>query len=312
MAPDIGPLTTRTDMTELIVLNLATTHAMEAVSMDGSRVRTLVSDLDEGPDGVVVDRQNRHIYWTNMGTPDPGALPGTEPTFFARNGSIERVDFDGSHRRTIVPRGAFTTGKQLTADFGTGKLYWCDREGMQVLRCDLDGSRLETLVAAGIGDDVRDARNHCVGIAVDTVRGLVYWSQKGAPDAGQGRIFRAPIEIPRGRTPSERDDIELLWASLPEPIDLDLDDVGMLVWTDRGAEPDGNTLNRARVQPHIGKPQICSRGYHEAIGLATLDGETYYVGDLSGWIRCVNLRDGTDRELVRLEAGLTGLALADL
>jgi hypothetical protein len=299
-------------MTEIIVLNLATTRAMEAVSMDGSHVRTLISDLDEGPDGIVVDQQNGHIYWTNMGSPDPGAPVGTEPSFFTRNGSIERVDFDGSHRRTIVPRGAFTTGKQLTADFAAGKLYWCDREGMQVLRCDLDGSRLETLVAAGIGDDARDARNHCVGIAVDLDRRLIYWSQKGAPDAGQGRIFRAPIEIPRGRTPTERDDIDLLWTGLPEPIDLDLDRGGMLVWTDRGAESHGNTLNRARVQPHIGAPQICSRGYHEAIGLATVDGETYYVGDLSGSIRRVNLTDGTDRQLIQLAAGLTGLALANL
>ena len=93
---------------------------------------------------------------------------------------------------------------------------------------------------------------------------------------------------------------------------MHLDGRGMLVWTDRGAEPDGNTLNRARVQPHIGAPQICSSGYHEAIGLATLDGETYYVGDLSGSIRCVNLADGTDRQLIQLAAGLTGLALANL
>jgi len=34
---------------------------------------TLVSDLDESPDGVVVDQQCGQIYWTTMGTPDPGA-----------------------------------------------------------------------------------------------------------------------------------------------------------------------------------------------------------------------------------------------
>jgi hypothetical protein len=32
-----------------------------------------VSDLDESPDGVVVDQQRGHIYWTTMGTLDPGA-----------------------------------------------------------------------------------------------------------------------------------------------------------------------------------------------------------------------------------------------
>lgn len=57
---------------------------------------------------------------------------------------IERVNLDGSDRRTVVPRGALTTGKQLTADFEAGLLYWCDREGMQVLRCRLDGSGMET------------------------------------------------------------------------------------------------------------------------------------------------------------------------
>ena len=52
---------------------------------------------------------------------------------------------------TIVPRGAFTTGKQLTADFDEGVLYWCDREGMQVLSCNLDGSDLRALVVTAVG-----------------------------------------------------------------------------------------------------------------------------------------------------------------
>jgi hypothetical protein len=300
-------------MTDLVVLNLAK-REIQAVSLDGAQVRALVDGVDETPDGVVADPERGHIYWTNMGTPDPGASPGTEPTFFTRNGSVERVDFDGGNRRTIVPRGAFTTGKQLTADFAEGKLYWCDREGMQVLRCDLDGSNLETVVVAGIGDDAAgDARNHPVGVAVDPVRRMIYWSQKGAPNAGEGRIFRAPIDIPSGRSAADRDDIELLWANLPEPIDLHLDADGMLVWTDRGNPPDGNTLNRARVQPDIGNREICSRGYQEAIGLATADGLTYYVGDLAGGhIRAVNVSDGTEHEVTTLGPGLTGLALVDL
>ena len=75
----------------------------------------------------------------------------------------------------------------------------------------------------------------------------------------------------------------------------------------------GNSLNRARVEPTIGKHEICSRNYAEAIGLATSDGVTYYVGDLqAGHIRLVNLADGTDRVLITLGRGLTGLALAEL
>jgi sugar lactone lactonase YvrE len=296
-------------MTELLVLNLRL-RLLQAVALDGSSVRTVLTGLDEMPDGVVVDHQNGHVYWTNMGKSDGGAVTG-EPNFFTRNGSIERVDLDGGNRQTVVPRGTFTTGKQLTADFAERKLYWCDREGMQVLRCDLDGSNVEALVVTGEGEDNLDARNHCVGIAVDTTERMLYWTQKGPPDAGQGRILRAPIDIPTGHTASDRDDVETLWDALPEPIDLDLASDGHLVWTDRGAEPLGNTVNRARVKPQVGTPQICSRGYAEAIGLTTADDVTYYVSDLGGSIRAVNLADGTDRKLVDLGPGLTGIALTD-
>ena len=136
---------------------------------------------------------------------------------------------------------------------------------------------------------------------------------EGASDAGQGRIFRCGTDFPAGRTAADRDDIELLWQDLPEPIDLDLDRSGNLVWTDRGAEPDGNTLNRGQVQPAVGEYTILSRGFQEAIGLATADDTKYYVSELrSGGIRAVNVADGTQRELAQLGPGVTGVALAEL
>ncbi|CQD22039.1 Low-density lipoprotein receptor repeat class B [Mycobacterium lentiflavum] len=298
-------------MIELLVLNDGK-QEMQAVSLDGTRVRTLIAQLDERPDGIVVDQSRGHVYWTNMGAPDPGGGPRSE-TAYARNGSLERADLDGTNRVTIVPRGAFTTGKQLAADFDAGVLYWCDREGMQVLRCNLDGSDLRPLVVTGVGDaDAQTIANHCVGIAVDLERRLVYWTQKGAPKAGEGRIFRAPLDLPVGVSPRHRRDVELLWKDLPEPIDLHLFGGQTLVWTDRGAEPDGNTLNRATVQPALGTPEIVSRGYHEAIGVAAISDSELYVGDLGGGIRYVNLDTGVDTELSHLGFGLTGLALADL
>ena len=298
-------------MTELLVLNDGK-QELQAVSLDGTRVRTLITGLDERPDGIVVDQSRGHIYWTNMGAPDPGAGPRAEVAF-ARNGSLERADLDGTNRVTIVPRGAFTTGKQLAADFETGVLYWCDREGMQVLSCNLDGSGLRPLVVPAVGDQAAHTiSNHPVGIAIDLDRRLLYWTQKGAPKAGEGRIFRAPIDLPPGVSPQHRDDIELLWKDLPEPIDLHLFGGATLVWTDRGAEPEGNTLNRAVVQPTVGTPEILSRGYREAIGVAAVSESQFYVGDLGGSIRHVNLDSGVDTELVHLGPGLTGVARAEL
>lgn len=298
-------------MTELLVLNDGK-QQMQAVSLDGTRVRTLITGLGERPDGIVVDQNRGHVYWTNMGAPDPGAGPLAEVAY-SRNGSLERADLDGGNRVTIIGRGAFTTGKQLAADFERGVLYWCDREGMAVLCCNLDGSGLRPLVVPAAGEQAAQVvANQPVGIAVDLGRRLLYWTQKGAPKAGEGRIFRAPLDLPADTSPQGRDDIELLWKDLPEPIDLHLFGGETLVWTDRGAEPEGNTLNRAAVQPTVGAPQVLSRSYHEAIGLAAVSQTEFYVGDLGGSIRHVDLDSGVDTELVHLGPGLTGIALAEL
>src|SRR4029077_7506675 len=101
-------------------------------------------------------------------------------------------------------------------------LYWCDREGMRVMRANLDGSGIETLIETGHGDeDRRDARKWCVGIALDVDRGHVYWTHKGPDNAGQGRICRAGINIPVGQTPSTREDIELLYDVIEGTLTLD-------------------------------------------------------------------------------------------
>src|SRR5258705_7907814 len=209
---------------------------------DGSDLRTIVNEGRKLPDGIVVDVARGHIYWTNMGNPK------------ANDGTIDRADLDGTNVTNIVPSGATWTPKQLQLDAKNRKLYWSDREGMRVMRANLDGSNIETLIETGHGDEERrDARNWCVGIALDVDRAHVYWTQKGPDNAGQGRIFRAGIDIPKGQTPSSRKDIELLYDALPEPIDLDLDLANRTIyWTDRGDPPRGNTVSRAPMDVTLG------------------------------------------------------------
>src|SRR5712664_1876753 len=150
-----------------------------SVNPDGSDKKVLVSEC-RIPDGVAIDVEAGHLYWTNMGVPN------------RNDGSIERVDLDGRNRKTIVPEGGTFTPKQLHLEKETGKLYWCDREGMRVMRSNLDGSKIETLVDTSRGNarPGADARKWCVGIALDVEGGKLYWTQKGAEKAGQGRIFR--------------------------------------------------------------------------------------------------------------------------
>src|ERR1700757_3051255 len=112
---------------------------IHSVNADGSDRKVIVTGA-RIPDGVVVDSQAGHIYWTNMGVPSKN------------DGSIERADLDGQNRRTIIPEGETFTPKQLHLEKKSGKLYWCDREGMRVMRSNLDGSKIETLVDPSQGD----------------------------------------------------------------------------------------------------------------------------------------------------------------
>jgi hypothetical protein len=84
-------------------------------------------------------------------------------------------------------------------------------EGMRVMRANLDGSNIETLVDTSGGDPRPGpvAGKWCVGIAPDLEDGKIYWTQKGPDNGGQGRILRANLEIPQGQRAADRNDIEV-------------------------------------------------------------------------------------------------------
>lgn len=276
--------------------------------MDGTDVATEFADLGT-PDGVQVDRSTGCVYWTEMGK----VTDAVEMSFDAPDGTIERARLDGSERVTLVGNGAIVSPKQLYHDRTNGYLYWCDREGMAVMRSRDDGRDVQTLVKRGEGAmDRADRTRHCVGIAVDEARGLIYWSQKGPPKGGAGKIFRAPIVLPNGSTPETRADIELLADRLPEPIDLHLAYQGsILFWTDRGNEADGgNTLNRATVTPKgFAHRMILARGFAEAIGLTVDEASgTVFVGDIGGNVRAVSIT-GDSETTIHRQGPTTGICL---
>src|SRR3984957_10628606 len=78
----------------------ANAGVIHTANADGSDRKVILSGA-RVPDGVVVDVEAGHIYWTNMGNPTKN------------DGSIERVDLDGQNRKTIVPEGGTFTPKQL-------------------------------------------------------------------------------------------------------------------------------------------------------------------------------------------------------
>ncbi|HEY1338910.1 MAG TPA: hypothetical protein VGF59_15450 [Bryobacteraceae bacterium] len=260
---------------------------------DGSDLKLLLDNHRTGPDGIAIDPAARHIYWTNMGRASDN------------DGSIERMDLDGRNMATIVPTGGTFTPKQLKLDAKGRKLYWSDREGMRVMRSNLDGSQIETLVETGRGDETRrDARNWCVGIALDAARNRIYWTQKGGSNSGAGSLRRVSL--------NHLTEIETLFDSLPEPIDIDIDPASrMLYWTDRGNPPNGNTVSRAPLDgPRT--QQIVMTGLQEGIGIALdVKGGRMFVTDLGGNVYSARL-DGSDKKTILTGQGsLTGIAYVE-
>jgi sugar lactone lactonase YvrE len=285
----------------LFVLELSG-NRIHVMNPDGSDQKVIVSNC-RLPDGVVVDVEAGHIYWTNMGVPN------------LNDGSIERADIDGRNRKVVVPQGATFTPKQIHLDKKNGKLYWCDREGMRVMRSNLDGSQIETLVEAGRGDaDRRDQTRWCVGITIDPERKQIYWTQKGPDNGNQGRLFRAGLEIPKGETAAKRSDIEVFFDRLPEPIDLELDLTNrVLYWTDRGDPPRGNTVNRASIDAKPKAPEIVVTHLMEGIGIALdVAGDRMFVTDFAGSVYSAKLDGSGQRDLLYAQGNLTGIVYVEI
>jgi hypothetical protein len=280
------------------------------LGLDGKVQKVLVSGQSL-PDGLDIDHESGRMFWTNMG------IPGHS------DGAVNSANVDGTDIRTVVSPGTVNTPKQLAIDHESKKLYFSDREGFSVFRCNFDGSDFELLIKTGDSENPEDKEDYtkwCVGIAVAPKFGKFYWTQKGPSKGGKGRIFSANIATPAGQTAKSRDDIVCLLGGLPEPIDLEVDEeTNTLYWTDRGEMPFGNTLNKAQLDgagfvEKSGSPrgfEILTRHLKEAIGLK-LDtkNDRIYVADLGGNIYQTDL-NGKNKKVIHSDdyRAFTGINL---
>ena len=278
---------------------------INAVNPDGTGLTVILSGLKNAPDGIDIDESTGLVYWSNMGRPADN------------DGSVERVTIDGKNQTLLVPVAQTFTPKQLKLDRKNHKMYWSDREGMRVMRANMDGSNVETLVETARGDAARkDAANWCVGLALDVEGGKFYWTQKGPDNGMVGSIRRANLAMPKGQTAANRTDIEILFAGLPEPVDLELD-LGrrMMYWTDRGDPPSGNNVSRGPMQMPKNATattrtdrEIVLPGLDEGVGLALdVKHNRLFAADTRGHLYSANL-DGSNKKTLGTNLGnLTGI-----
>jgi DNA-binding beta-propeller fold protein YncE len=293
---------------------------------DGSDVKVL-AQAGGSPDGIAVDKASGHVYWTNMATfnPHPDVQSEEGPrSWMARfgPGSLQRADLNGSNVTTVVPSSGTFRPKQMTIDLRDGKLYWSDREGMRVMRSNLDGSDVETLIETGqrVEGQRGDPRDYCVGIALDLTRNEMYWTQRG-DRSNDGSIRRASMNIPKGEDPAHRTDVQVLFDQMPEPVDLALDlKTRTMYWTsDGGTGPGADTVSRAPMDPPVGPTgkydpahrkdqQVLVSGLRGGIGIS-LDlahGRMFFT-DLGGNVYSANLDGSDEKTLLSEMGGLTGI-----
>ena len=136
---------------------------------DGTSFTPILDNL-HWPDSIDYLEEDGRLYFTCMG------IPGVE------DGSLQSCRLDGTDLRQIILEKALNTPKQLVLDPVQKKVYLCDREGLSILRCAIDGSQLEVLVETGdlaSAEHRKDQMRWCVGLAIHWEQRMIYWTQKG-------------------------------------------------------------------------------------------------------------------------------------
>lgn len=255
---------------------------------------------EETPDGVVYDSASQRLYWTNMGR-----------DYDVKDGHIRYGSLNGEESGYTVSVGNTHTPKQLAMDADSRYLYWCDREGMRIERCQIATGKVEVLLDSSklFPSEVRESR-YCIGIALDQKNNRIFWTMKGPSKGGQGRLLSALFDYRAANAAINLEEINVVFDQLPEPIDLAIDYAGdFLYWSDRGAEPEGNSLNRVSLTALINK-EVVITGFKETIGFV-IDAENHsaFVADLTGHIYQVDLISRDKKVILHHpDSGFTGLA----
>ena len=137
------------------------------------------------------------------------------------------------------------------------------------MRANLDGSNSKPSSRRARATPTGSAMRRSGASESPSIRGrkILLDAERPESKAGTGRSSAPISKSRRGKTPANRQDIEVLFDGLPEPIDLELDlDHRILYWTDRGDPPRGNTVNRAPHRSAAGQARSARDRVHPSDG----------------------------------------------
>ena len=142
-------------------------HVISKANLDGKKKKDIVTMMGLKVFDLDIDVERKKIYWVDV-----------------LNQQIRRANLDGTDQTVLIHSPACVPSVSPTCSFngwlaidsGHKKLYWtnvycstnsCDKVSGDILRSDLDGSNIETVVAA-VGSPS--------SIQVDPIEKKIYWT----------------------------------------------------------------------------------------------------------------------------------------
>lgn len=221
---------------------------------------------------------------------------------FSGAGAVKVIDADGSNETTLAEGKDVIEPDGIEADIDGGKLYWTDMglggaadksvavDDGRIMRADLDGKNIETLVPLGITTTPKQ-------LALDVLGGKIYWSDRG--DVGDQKVNPKIM-----RSNLDGSSVETIVSSdLMSPVGIALDTPnGKLYFTDRYA----NDIKRANLDGSDVEVVVRDTEYPVDLALDLAQRTFYWTAREAGGLYRADL-DGNGIDGTRLSPIIKGL-----
>lgn len=222
--------------------------AIHKAKIDGTVTEVLISGLTNTAD-LALDETEKKLYWIE-------------------EDDVYRADIDGTNREEILSDldGVY----ELAISNDPGFIYWININDDLILRSQLDGTNIETVVSS----------TPVSSLALDNERDLLYWGESET-------IYKAQLD---GSSITE-----LATNQLPliEKLAVDVD-TGNVFWID------GSSRDRSRIQySDLQSVNALVEGYSQPAGVSvdTLSNNLYWIGE-NGEVMTASF-EGSDPKVVR-------------